>query len=491
MVTDEGHAFISYVREDAERVDRLEKILAAAGIPVWRDTRDLWPGEDWRGRIRNAITKNALAFIVCFSANSQARVVTGQNEELTLAVDQVRLRRPDQPWLIPVRFDEVDIPDVDLGGGRTLNSIQRVDLFDASWDEGAARLVAAVLRILDKTVEPASLPPPTASLDAKLKAALRDPAGDIALSDALLPIADEARAAMSNEETFPSSSDALTAGAADAAFYVADLVDEYMTILNTPLDALSVAAEWAQALQYPTLTRFVERLSPTSVGGAGLVVLTELRWFPLLPIVYTAALAASHNSNFGALKATVLDASVRDRDDGRIPVLARSHPWRPFNNFELVAQVLALRAGGEDVTRDVAEDLRTKRRGNRYTPVSDYLHDVLRKKFATIVPDDLDYDDLFDQVEILLGALAVDLRLQLKEDPRYFDRPYFGRFTWRNRYARSDEDYIERRIQRELREQRDMWPPISGGLFGGSIERATAAFEQFVLGAAEARSLRW
>ena len=62
-------------------------------------------GEDWRGRIRQAITRDALAFIVCFSENSEARAVSGQNEELNLAVEQMRLRRPDQPWLIPVRYE--------------------------------------------------------------------------------------------------------------------------------------------------------------------------------------------------------------------------------------------------------------------------------------------------------------------------------------------------------------------------------------------------
>ncbi len=44
-----GHVFISYVREDSDHVDRLQRALQAAGIPVWRDTADLWPGEDWRG----------------------------------------------------------------------------------------------------------------------------------------------------------------------------------------------------------------------------------------------------------------------------------------------------------------------------------------------------------------------------------------------------------------------------------------------------------
>lgn len=142
------HAFISYVREDSPQIDRLHRKLEEAGIPVWRDTSDLWPGEDWKANIRNAITDNSLVFIACYSQNSLARATSYQNEELTLAVEQVRLRCPEQPWLIPVRLDDVEIPDRDLGGGRMLSSIQRVDMFGDLFDAGAERLVTAIRRIL-------------------------------------------------------------------------------------------------------------------------------------------------------------------------------------------------------------------------------------------------------------------------------------------------------------------------------------------------------
>jgi len=145
-----GHAFIAYVREDSHRVDRLQRRLEASGVPVWRDTADLWPGEDWRAKVRQAILSQALVFIACFSANSVTRSRSYQNEELVLAIEQLRVRRPDVPWLIPVRFDDCDIPDFDLGGGRSLASLQRVDLFGDEFEDGIARVVAATVRILEK-----------------------------------------------------------------------------------------------------------------------------------------------------------------------------------------------------------------------------------------------------------------------------------------------------------------------------------------------------
>jgi len=143
-----AHAFISYVREDSVEVDALQRSLEAAGVPVWRDTSDLWPGDDWRLRISDAIKRDALIFIACFSRHSAAREESYQNEELALAVDQLRLRRPGVPWLFPVRFDDCAIPYYELGAGRTLASFQRADIFGDRRNEATARLVKAILRIL-------------------------------------------------------------------------------------------------------------------------------------------------------------------------------------------------------------------------------------------------------------------------------------------------------------------------------------------------------
>ena len=101
-----GHAFISYVREDSHEVDKLQRTLEDAGVSVWRDTSSLWPGENWRAKIHGAISRDALVFIACFSSHSTARRQTYQNEELLLAIEQLRLRQPDDPWLIPVRFND-------------------------------------------------------------------------------------------------------------------------------------------------------------------------------------------------------------------------------------------------------------------------------------------------------------------------------------------------------------------------------------------------
>ncbi len=156
-----GHVFISYARPDARSADELRRVFEAAGVRVWRDSADLRPGEDRRARIRQVITADALVFIACFSCQSVARATSYQYEEIRLAVDELRRRRPGEPWLIPVRFDDCAIPDFDIGGGRTLASLQRADLFGDHRSETMTRLLAAVPRTL--RVADSSGPPLTAA----------------------------------------------------------------------------------------------------------------------------------------------------------------------------------------------------------------------------------------------------------------------------------------------------------------------------------------
>ena len=70
---DGKHAFISYVRKDKEKVDKLCRHLENAGIPYWRDRKDLAPGDKWKDKIRDAIASGSIAFLACFSEQSRAK----------------------------------------------------------------------------------------------------------------------------------------------------------------------------------------------------------------------------------------------------------------------------------------------------------------------------------------------------------------------------------------------------------------------------------
>ncbi len=112
--------------------------------------RERSPDDDCAHAGGNAATlwARSLVFLACFSTNSQGKASSYQNEEVGLAAEQMRRRQPDVPWLIPVRFDSCNLPSFDLGGGRTLDSLQCVDLFGPGYRTQVERLVRAIQQIL-------------------------------------------------------------------------------------------------------------------------------------------------------------------------------------------------------------------------------------------------------------------------------------------------------------------------------------------------------
>jgi hypothetical protein len=181
--------------------------------------------------------------------------------------------------------------------------------------------------------------------------------------------------------------------------------------------------------------------------------------------MYAGGLAAVHSGHYGALRALTTDFAYQELN-GEVPLIAALHPWRTFEN---------------DTGQALNEGTH-----NRYTPVSDHLHDTLRGPLRQIIPSDEQYTTAFDRLEFLLGMLLADLQATPRQEGLYIPRPFVGSAGWRHKYdqTRSPRD----RIGAELNE--DTWPPLSGGLFGGSKERADAALAAMSEHYDQARS-RW
>ena len=136
------YVFISYVKENKKKVNRLYQDLTSQGIQVWLDRNDIDPGVRWKRAIRRAIQEGAF-FIACFSREYNARSATYMNEELTLAIEELRQRSPDKAWFIPVKLNECEVPDRDIGGGETLQDLHYTALYE-DWNAGIQRILRVI-----------------------------------------------------------------------------------------------------------------------------------------------------------------------------------------------------------------------------------------------------------------------------------------------------------------------------------------------------------
>jgi hypothetical protein len=136
------HVFISYVHEDREQVQQLCDELTAHGVKVWLDRDDIQPGARWKEVIREAIRKGDF-FVACFSQAYHGRDKTYMNEELTLAIEELRQLSACRTWFIPVLLSKCDMPAINIGAGTTLHDLQAVPLYE-DWENGIQRILDAI-----------------------------------------------------------------------------------------------------------------------------------------------------------------------------------------------------------------------------------------------------------------------------------------------------------------------------------------------------------
>ena len=135
-----GHVFVSYVHEDEAEVKRLTAELSSAGIDVWRDKDRLVLGEHWETSVRKAIEDGAF-FIACFSERSATREKSYMNEELSVAIDELRKRPRHSNWFISILLSPDALPDVSIDSSRTLESLYYLKLYE-DWEDGVTRLIS-------------------------------------------------------------------------------------------------------------------------------------------------------------------------------------------------------------------------------------------------------------------------------------------------------------------------------------------------------------
>lgn len=497
------HAFLSYVHEDCDHIEKLGRVLGAANIPFWRDRLALGPGDMWKSKIREAIRSDALAFLACFSTTSIAKPKSYQNEELSLAVEEFRMRAPGYTWLIPVRFDDCVIPDWDLGAGRQLADVNYIDLFGDGYAENAVKLIETVKQVMGlDTVDAATVRTAVDEADAGDRPALLrrltkdmilDESRRIDLDDLITQEVSRILNTMRDAELFPDNQIGVGSDN-EAVVNIAETAAKYWQLVEPFCWSLQVAARWGAA---DTLGPWIRGLNALATEArkvkGGLMALADLRDIPVLASVWVAALASTAQGrweNFNALlvENTIPDPSLHGKP--RVAIIASVTPYHPFGNAESVANVLAHSVKtGDDYAKSVA-GLGTEY-GRYYTPVAEWLFAVMRPVFREQFVDDDAYESAFDYAEVALGVVTEDLaivRATGSGRPYRFYNKWFGRATWR--YARDRCDPVAD-LSAEHAALGTSWAALQAGLFGGSGERAAAAIEQFGETFREVAGRRW
>ncbi|MFE6255857.1 toll/interleukin-1 receptor domain-containing protein [Agromyces sp. NPDC057865] len=488
------YVFLSYIREDKEYVDELQMALEAAGFTVWRDTKDLWPGENWELKIREAIREGSLVFLACFSSALADRKKSYQFAELSIAAEEYRIRPVDSSWLMTVRFDECEIPPIDLGAGRTLDgTIHRLDLFGPQKVAQVARLVAAVGRAIGATPGPPAPAVLQAVADAKraddtdvarARDLIRNPTLVMDYEEFLEGIRERLLHALADRDRFPIHGASGTSAEDEARAWMSRIQD-YDSLLADVIEPMKLLGMYGEPSHRPGITQFMRGVATESTQIVGLDLYRHAHEYPALVLSYVIGLAAYARSNFGMFRAATSDVTVR-LPQVIVPFVAYAGNRSVTgggNWADWVGSLVSHADEGEEITDDLIQALAKHQAPRRYTPISDHLFTLLAPLFESQYFGDEEFAEGFDRVEVMFDAITEDTRSTVKNF--YGGRNGYGRYTWRYKHV---ETPIEQTVLNELEAAGAGWTPLLGGLFGGEFERAKASLTSVVEVAQRIRS---
>jgi hypothetical protein len=137
-----AHVFISYVHEDTTVAEYVGGVLRANGVEVFWD-HDIQPGRRWLEVVRERIETGDY-FVPLFSRQWEARSKTVANEELSLAIEQLRRMPHKRAWFIGLRIDGCEVPDNPISAVETIRSLQFIDAPKLGWGPALESLLRAV-----------------------------------------------------------------------------------------------------------------------------------------------------------------------------------------------------------------------------------------------------------------------------------------------------------------------------------------------------------
>ncbi len=220
-------------------------------------------------------------------------------------------------------------------------------------------------------------------------------------------------------------------------------LQQYESILEILLPMVINGVYWSKPEHYNIFIELIKRLSePIDYNGSTYELTRDLQNYPILLIVYALGISAVKSSKFDLLY-QVFHIKVEKHVSS-------------YSNKSYVLEKINVNKYDKDTFRQIL--------GNRfYTPMNEKLLSVLREKFKKLIPSEDDIEDLFDVFEYITSLCYNDIVGEKTER----DNVPIGRYIWRKR---NRESYYLNDFLKEAEKSKNLWMPISQGMFNGSYE---------------------
>ncbi|HXM36021.1 MAG TPA: hypothetical protein VN920_12590, partial [Pyrinomonadaceae bacterium] len=261
----------------------------------------------------------------------------------------------------------------------------------------------------------------------------------IELNDFVIDRLKSAMAALSLEH-FPTSTPVTGAALAARLKGYEDAVSDLLVIVI-------LLAKWGRAGQLQSLNKVFNQLSFVDKGSGGTVLWLRLGWYPIQMLAYAAGISALESENYAALS-TILLAPCH-------------YPHSPTG--ETTMPLVCRMSDEMSQIGDFFKQLPGHDR--QFVPRSEYLFGLLREPIDRELFIGANYESLFDRFEVIGALIYADLTVEKRGG---IWGP-IGRFGYKYRRG-AGGPYEE--VTKELTAQKNNWPILKVGFFGGKSDRA-------------------
>ncbi len=234
---------------------------------------------------------------------------------------------------------------------------------------------------------------------------------------------------------------------------IADRVSRFDEVVIDLALSAACLSHWGTPAHATILQKIFSRSTDNLEMISGNSVWLSLRSYPTVVQTYCAGIAAIEAKRFDTLY-LIFGTDVGSAAYGKQSQILGHH---------LITSIL------EMYRSDIFKKL--PGHANNRVPMSEHLFKVLQPKLDDVFFIGKNYEHAFDEFEILLSLICVDIRLQNKQSPW----GPLGRFAWKA-YGGGANPLAK--LLESAKSLGSAWPPLIAGLFGGAPERLEKAADE-------------
>ncbi|MDI7230084.1 caspase family protein [Leptospira santarosai] len=238
-----------------------------------------------------------------------------------------------------------------------------------------------------------------------------------------------------------------------------EFLDRLAKYENTSLDLavlLGYTAYWAKQNHYRIIQKTIARTTDRFGLENGLVVWLNLRWYPLIIILYIVGVVSVEGNRYDSLYNlffTRIDPSLDSFGETFI--------------FEKITDVIS------ELTRNKIFN-KIPGHENQYTPMSEYLFKLIQPKIENILFVGRNFERAFTEFEILFALTVAHSRIQKGKS----GWGPIGRFGWQHLHSGNHSPL--RILIEDARQKKQEWEPIKVGFFNGKFEQFDETANEFL-----------